>query len=227
MEKNLHKGHRQRVKARYLQEGLDAFADHQVLEMLLFYCIPMKDTNELAHKMIQEFGSLAGLLEADPKAICERCKVSENTAILVSLIPSLARRYLRGKWGDRPVLSTSSKAGEYTVSLFAGRTYEAFYVICLDAQNRVNHAELVHEGTINEAPVYPRIIIETALRHKANTIIVAHNHPGGSLRPSGGDIEVTKRIMTAAEAIAISVVDHIIVAGEKYFSFAENGLLGN
>lgn len=225
MDKQLHLGHRQRVKARYLEERLDAFADHQVLEMLLFYCVPMKDTNELAHKMIREFGSLAGLFEADPKAICERCQVSENTAILVSLIPELAGRYYKGKLGDRPVLGNPQEAGDYIKTLFAGRTYEAFYVVSLDAQNRVNHATLVHEGTINEAPVYPRLIVEAALRHKANTLIVAHNHPGGSLRPSKGDLEVTKMIKEATEAIAIRVVDHIIVAGDQFFSFADNGLL--
>lgn len=225
MNKKLHEGHRQRVKKRYLSEGLDSFEDHQVLEMLLFYCIPMRDTNELAHRMIKEFGSLAGLFEADPKDICRRCKVSENTAILVSLIPSLARRYFRGKWGDKPVLNSSSKAGEYAVSLFAGRIYEAFFLICLDSQNRVNHAALVHEGTINEAPIYPRLIVETALRHQANSVILAHNHPGGSLQPSNADIQITRKIAAATEAISISVLDHIIVAGDRYFSFAEKGLI--
>ena len=225
MEKKLHEGHRQRVKSRYLSEGLDAFEDHQVLEMLLFFCIPMKDTNELAHKMIHEFGSLAGLFEADPKDICKRCKVSENTAILVSLIPSLARRYFKGKWGDKPVLNNSVKAGEYAISLFAGRIYENFFVICLDSQNRVNYSALVHEGTINEAAVYPRLIVETVLRHQANSIILAHNHPGGSLEPSSADIDVTKKIVTAIEAISSKVMDHIIVAGDKYYSFAEKGLI--
>ncbi|MCG8501462.1 MAG: DNA repair protein RadC [Firmicutes bacterium] len=225
MDKNLHKGHRQRVKARYLAEGLDAFEDHQVLEMLLFYSIPMRDTNELAHKMIKEFGSLAGLFEADPKDICNRCGISENTAILVSLIPSLARRYFKGKWGNKPVLSSASKAGEYAVSLFTGRTYEVFYLICLDAQNRVNHAALVHEGTINEAPVYPRLIVENALRHQANSVILAHNHPGGSLKPSDADIKVTKNIKSALEAISIKVYDHIIVAGDQYVSLLQEKLM--
>jgi len=225
MEKNIHQGHRQRVKTRFLAEGLDGFEDHQVLEMLLFFCIPMKDTNDLAHKMINEFGSLAGLFEADPKDICKRCGVSENTAILISLIPSLSRRYFKGKWGDKPVLNSSSKAGEYAVSLFTGRTYETFFVICLDSQNRVNYAALVHEGTINEAHVYPRLIVETALRHQANSVILAHNHPGGSLQPSSDDIEITKSIATAIEAISIKINDHIIVAGDKYLSFAEKGLI--
>ncbi|HYE82308.1 MAG TPA: DNA repair protein RadC [Clostridia bacterium] len=226
MKNKLHDGHRQRVKSRYLSEGLDAFEDHQVLEMLLFFCIPMKDTNELAHRMIREFGSLSALFEADSKDICKRCEVSENTAVLVSLIPSLARRYFKGKWGDKPVLDSSTKAGEYVISLFTGRTYENFFVICLDTQNRVNYSALIQEGTINEAAVYPRLIVETALRHQASSIILAHNHPGGSLQPSKEDIEVTKMIVTATEAISINVVDHIIVAGEKYYSFAETGLIG-
>ncbi len=225
MDKKIHEGHRQRVKTRYLAEGLDSFEDHQVLELLLFYCIPMKDTNELAHNMLREFGSLAGLFESDPKEISKRCNVSESTAILVSMIPSLSRKYFKGKWGDKPIINSSTKAGEYALSLFAGRTYEAFFVICLDSQNRVNSAALVHEGTINEAPVYPRIIVETALRHQANSVILAHNHPGGSLQPSKADIAVTKKISQALEAISIGVVDHIIVAGDKYFSFAEKGFL--
>lgn len=222
---NLHKGHRMRVKERYLKEGLDSFQDHQVLELLLFYAIPMKDTNELAHLMIKEFGSLPLLFEARPEEIAKRCKVTENVAILVSLIPSLARRYFQGKWGDKPVLDSSKKAGEYAVTLFTGRTYEVFYLICLDTQNRVIHAALVHEGTINEAPVYPRIIVETALRHQAHSIILAHNHPGGSLNPSRADIDVTQRIKTALNPIDIKVIDHILVAGTRYMSFAEQGLI--
>ncbi len=227
MEKNLHSGHRDRVRQRYLTDGLDGFEDHQVLELLLFFCIPRRDTNELAHKMMKEFGSLSTLFEAEPKDICSRCGVSKNTAILVSIIPSLARRYFTSKWGEKPVLSSSTRAGEYVVSLFAGRTYEVFYIICLDSQNRVNHAALVHEGTINEAPVYPRIIVETALRHQANSVILAHNHPGGSLIPSKPDIDVTKKITNSLESISIRVMDHIIVAGDKYLSFAEKGLLGS
>jgi DNA repair protein RadC len=225
MKEKLHKGHRQRVKARYIAEGLDSFEDHQVLEMLLFFCIPMKDTNELAHKMIAEFGTLAGVFEADPKDIFKRCGVSENTAILVSLIPSLSRRYFKGKWGDRPVLNSSVKAGEYVVSLFSGRTYEAFYVICLDSQNKVNYSALVHEGSLNQVAVYPRIVVETVLRHQANSVILAHNHPGGSLNPSQDDIQLTNKIISALEPISVKVIDHIISAGDKYTSFKERGLI--
>ncbi len=223
-ELKVHEGHRKRVKDRYVEEGLDAFSDHEIVELILFYCIPQRDTNELAHKMINEFGSLHNLLEANPRDIARRCNVNLNTSILLSLMAPLSRRYLKQKWGNRPVLNSSTIAGNYAVSLFAGRVYECFFVICLDSQNHVNHATLVHEGTINEAPVYPRIIVETALRHRANSVILAHNHPGGSLRASNADIDVTRKIYQAMKPIAISVVDHIIVAGDKYISLAEQGV---
>lgn len=224
-ELKIHEGHRKRVKDRYIEEGLDAFSDHEIIELLLFYCIPQRNTNELAHRMIKEFGNLHDLLEADSRDIARRCKVNLSTAALISIIAPLSRRYLKQKWGDRPILNSSAKAGSYIVSLFAGRVYECFFVLCLDSQNRVNHAALVHEGTINEAPVYPRIIVETALRHKANSIILAHNHPGGSLKASNADIDVTRTICRAMKPIAIGVVDHIIVAGDRYISLAEQGVI--
>ncbi|WP_303867624.1 DNA repair protein RadC [Acetobacterium wieringae] len=223
--KNPHQGHRQRLKARVISEGIDNFEDHQILELLLFYAIPMKDTNALAHRLIGHYGSLAGVFDADPRDLCALVGVTENTALLLSLIPALARRYQQGKLAPKAVLGSTTAAGEYVVSLFTGRLNEAFYVICLDSQNKVNQASLLHEGTINEAPVYPRLIVETALRHQAASIILAHNHPGGSQRPSQADLDVTRRIRQATEAIAIPVVDHIIVAGDGYYSFAENRVL--
>ena len=221
----MHEGHRKRLKMRFLKDGLDSFEPHQVLELLLFYSIPRKDTNELAHELLKKYGSLSGVFEADPKDLAQISGIGENTAYLLSLIPQLARRYSNDKWGDKPELNSSTKAGNFAVSLFGGRTYEVFYIICLDSQNRVNYSELVHEGTINEAPVYPRVLVEAAIRHKANSVILAHNHPGGTLNPSRADIEATRTICTALESISIKVVDHIIVCGEKYYSFAENGKL--
>lgn len=223
--KNPHQGHRQRLKARVLSEGIDNFEDHQILELLLFYAIPMKDTNALAHRLIGHYGSLAGVFDANPRDLSALVGVTENTALLLCLIPALARRYQQGKLAPKAVLGSTTAAGEYAVSLFTGRLNEVFYVICLDSQNKVNQATLLHEGTINEAPVYPRLIVETALRHQAASIILAHNHPGGSQRPSQADLDVTRRIRQATEAIAIPVVDHIIVAGDSYYSFAENRVL--
>ncbi|HHX96394.1 MAG TPA: RadC family protein [Clostridia bacterium] len=225
MGKNVHQGHRQRVRERFLEEGLDGFADHQVLELLLFYCIPRRDTNKLAHRLINEFGTLANLCESRPEDIIRRCQVSKNTAILISLVPHLARRYQQNRWREKPFLGGSAEAGRYAISLFVGRVYEAFFMLCLDGQNRLNEAVLVNEGTINEAPIYPRNIIETALRYQAVKVVLAHNHPGGSLKPSPADLQITQLIKNALKAISVKVVDHIIVAGEEYLSMAEEGLL--
>jgi DNA repair protein RadC len=225
MTKNLHTGHREKLRQRFINEGLNSFEDHQVLELLLFYTIPRRDTNELAHRLIDKFGTLANLLDASPEIIEKEGKVNRNTAVFLAMIPQLARRYILQKQGKKPVLDSSCKAGKYVTSLFIGKNYEAFYVCCLNSQNRLNYAALVHEGTINEAPVYPRLIVETALRYQASSVILAHNHPGGSLRPSTADIEVTRRICDALNTISITVIDHLIAAGDEYFSFAENGLL--
>lgn len=225
MGENVHQGHREKLKQRFIEEGLGSFADHQVLEMLLFYTIPRKDTNEMAHRLLKKFGTLESLFDASPEELIRKGDVTRNTAVFLSMIPELARRYMIIKQGKKPILDSSSKAGEFVKSLFVGKNYEAFYVCCLNSQNQLNYAALVHEGTINEAPVYPRMIVETALRHKASSVILAHNHPGGSLRPSGADIEVTRKICDALKTISISVIDHMIAAGDSYYSFAENGLL--
>lgn len=225
MEKKVHEGHREKLKQRFLKEGLNAFEDHQVLEMLLFYTIPRRDTNEMAHRLLNKYGTLESLFDASPEDLMQNGGVTPNTAIFLSMVPQLARKYMLIKQGKRPVLDSSVKAGNYVISLFIGKNYEAFYVICLNSQNKINYTALVHEGTINEAPVYPRIIVETALRYKASSVILAHNHPGGSLKPSNADIEVTRKICDALKTISINVIDHMICAGNAYFSFAEQGLL--
>lgn len=165
------------------------------------------------------------MFEADPKDLATTLGVGENSATLLSLIPSITRRYFKDRWGERPLLDSTSKAGDYVVSLCAGRSYEVFYVVCLDAQCQVIYPALAHEGTINQAPIYPRVIVEIALRHKAHSVILAHNHPGGSPTPSRQDIEATQNIKNALKAISISVVDHIIASGNNFTSFAEKGIL--
>ena len=222
MGENVHKGHRQRIKERYMNDGnLDSFEDHEALELLLYYCYPRHDTNGIAHKMINEFGSFTNLTEAHPKEIAKRCDVSENVAVLVSLVPHMSKKYLRGKWGDKLEMSNSKLVGEYCVSLFANTYYECFYILCLDNQRRLIRAELVHKGSIDSSAVYPRIIVESALKNKAASVVLAHNHPGGGLLPSKGDIDVTKKVKLALNTVDIEVMDHVIIGGDKYYSFVE------
>jgi len=222
---NPHEGHRARVKTRYRTCGLDGFADHEVLEMLLFYCTPRGDTNPRAHKMLKQFGSLHNLFEADVEALMQRPNCSENVAILLNLVPALANRYCRSKTNQRLRLDNSRVAGEYAMGLFVGHSIERFYVLCIDSQLRLKNTVLVSEGTVDETAVYPREVARAAIQDKVSNVILAHNHPGGSLKPSRADAEVTRQISEGMAHLGIKVLDHIIVAGDTYYSFSARGQL--
>ena len=224
MGANVHEHHRSRVRKRFIDNELNGFADHEVLELLLYYCYPRRDTNEIAHNLIKEYGSLYNLFEADTLDIMRRCKTTQNVAVLISLIPRVANLYFRSKWGREAIIMDNVKtAGQYAVPLFAGRTNEVFYALCLDTGRRLNHASLIAEGTLDETPVYPRKIVSEALKHQATALILAHNHPGGTAKPSRKDIEATRRVNEGLQFLSIRVIDHIIVAGDKYYSFAASG----
>ena len=221
-----HGGHRQRLKERFINEGgMDSFTDHQVLELLLFYGIPYKDTNGYAHMLIDKYGSLSGVLNADYRDLAETPWIGLHAAVLLSMTPSLTRRYAQDRWKDKIRLSDVKNAGAYAATLFVGDEYEAFYMICMDSQNRVIKPVLISRGTINEAMIYPRLVVENALRYKAAVVILSHNHPGGSTEPSLADIDITKKLAKALEIISIKVMDHIIVAGDKYLSLADKRIL--
>ena len=221
--KNLHEHHRKRVRARFIENGLTGFAEHEVLEFLLFYCYPRRDTNEIAHKLINEYGSLYNLFEADPLDVMNRCHVTQNVSVLISLIPKVANLYFRSKWTrDATVMEDIVTVSRYAISLFVGRTTEAFYIFCLDTGRRLNHVSLIAEGTLDATPVYPRDIVSEALKHQATALILAHNHPGGTVRPSRKDIDATRSIKEGLNFLSIKVIDHIIVSGDRYYSFASN-----
>ena len=225
MGKNVHEGHRDKVRQRFIEEGLDSFEDHQVLEMLLFYAVPRRDTNELAHRLLERFGTLEAIFDSSVEQIMDKGKVSKNTAVLIKMIPHLSKRLMLIKEGAKPVLDSSERAGQYVTKLFIGKNYEAFYVCCLNAQNHLNYAALVHEGTINEVSIYPRLVVETVLRYKANSVILAHNHPSGSLEVSQADIEGMGRLKTVGDLIGIPLIDSFIVSSRGYLSFKEEGIL--
>lgn len=227
MKENVHNGHRARVRQRYLTQGGDGFADHELLELLLFGSIPMRDTNVLAHKLIDEFGSLALLIEANPIDMVKRCGISENTAIFISAQGHLLRRYLQSKQEKRKVLDSSKSVGEYALGLLAHMDYERFYMLCLDSNHRLINTVLLAEGTVREAVVYPRSVVDNALRFQSSSVILLHNHPGGSLRPSLSDIDLTNKVVKALNLIDIEVADHIIIAENNYFSFAEENMIIN
>jgi len=225
MPDNPHKNHRARMRARYNASGFDGFADHEVLEFMLYYCYPRCDTNKIAHDFINKFGSLHNLLEADVETLQEVLGCTEKVAVFLSMIPAIANRYFRSRWGDATVLDKVETAGKYAIDLFVGETNENFYVLCLDKRFRLINTTRVSKGTTDEAAVYPREVFGTAIRNHATAIILAHNHPGGSMNPSSGDRRATIRISDGAELIGIDVIDHIIVAGDTYFSFAQRDMI--
>lgn len=221
----LHEGHRKRLKERFIKEGLTHFEPHQVLELLLFYGIPRKDTNEIAHRLLAHFGSIVHVLDAHPKELQKIPGLSENSSVLLSLIRATTAYYQQQKYEKKEVLDASSKACSFVKNLFITKNYEVFFAIALDNQNRVLHAKSLFEGTTNETAVYPRLIVEFAIRFQASSLIIAHNHPGGSLKPSSADLHSTEEVKNALRTISVKLLDHIIVADANTFSFAENGLL--
>ncbi|MBR1737248.1 MAG: hypothetical protein IJ736_09575 [Firmicutes bacterium] len=224
---NVHKGHRERVRERFIKEGnLDSFQDHELIEFLLFYAIKMRDTNDLAHRMIDRFGSLHELFNASPKELTEKCGVSENTAVLISIIPHLCRRYLRSSWDrDNFKIESSKAASKYFDALLAGLDYETFYMVGLDVRKRIKCTVKISQGNITGAKVYVDKVMSEALLHKVKFVIIGHNHPGLTRSPSEADIDSTRKIKIALDAVGIKLVDHIIVCGEDNYSFAENKIL--
>lgn len=208
------------MRKRYRTFGLDSFTEHEVLEILLYYCYPRCDTNEIAHRMLSEFGTLHNLFEADVETLIETLNCSENIAALLNLIPAIANRYFLSKWGECVTLDTVKTAGNYARDLFVGQTVERFYALCLDKRFRLINNALISQGTLDEAAVYPREIVRAAIKNKATAIILAHNHPGGSIRPSRNDYEITQRTVEGTALLGIDIIDHIIVAGDTYYSFA-------
>lgn len=222
-----HSGHRERIRNKIQSSGIDHLPPHEVLEYLLFYCIPRKDTNELAHELINKFGSLSGVLEADVSELEKVSGVSNSTAVFLTSIPKIARYYLKDRWQDKPVIKDSITLGNYLCDLFAGEKNEAFYVMSLDSQCRLINTDLVYRGTINETPIFPRMIVELVLKNNAAAVVLSHNHPGGNLSASQADIDLTKTLVDLFTVLSIKVVDHVIVCGNRFSSMKSKGQFVN
>lgn len=214
---NEHEGHRKRLRESFMERGVDGMHDHQVLELLLTYSIPRKDTNVLAHALIKRFGSLREVCDADPHALMQVEGIGESAAVLLSLTGAIARQ-IGWKARTGAGLSTPWAAMEYCRGRFGESRYEAMHVISLDKNRRILHVDLISSGTLTETAVYPRLVVEVALRHQAHSVILTHNHPSGEVRPSRNDIETTMHILRALEPIGIRLYDHIITSRGNAFS---------
>lgn len=219
----MHDGHRQRLKERFRQDGLDNFNELQVLELLLFYCIPRQDTNPLAHNLLEKFGSLSQVLEA-PIGELERVPgIGSNAATFLHLIRDAGRYYQINRTMQEKILLTTEQCGRYLHSFFIGRRNEMVYLLCLDAKCKVLCCKEIGEGSVNFASVPVRRVVETALGVNATTVVLAHNHPSGLAVPSTEDVQTTRRVSAALDAVDITLADHIIVADEEFVSLVQSG----
>ena len=223
MAESIHKDHRKRMKERFLKQGLDGFTEFQALEFLLFFCIPQGDTNVLAHKLIDHFGSLSQVLEASVEELKKVNGIGDHSAILIQLMNQMARFYLVDRAKREKVLPTIEDCARYLQPYFYGRMNETVFLMWLDAKCKALCCKEVGEGSINSAGISVRRIVETALREGATTVVLAHNHPSGIAIPSPEDIQTTRRVAAALQSVEIHLADHIVVADDDYVSMVQSG----
>lgn len=221
---NIHSGHRSRLKERFASHGLEAMSDIEALEMLLYYALPRRDTNVIAHKLLERFGSYRAVLEADESELREVPGVGENAAMLIRLVRELNRRYLLDrKKGKRILLRTTPEMGEYLLPLFAYATDEVAYAISLGSACNVIACHKLASGMGNSVEFSSRELVEIALQDKAVFILLAHNHLSDVALPSATDVLATNSICEALRYVGVRLTDHIIVSDGDFVSLRESG----
>ena len=220
---NVHAGHRERQKEKFAQHGLDAFTDVEAVELLLYYTLPRRDTNPLAHRLLDRFGSLKKLMEAQVDELLEVDGVGASTAALFCLVRELNRRYLQADRNSGVVLDSTERVGNYLRPMFLYQTEERLVVLCLDGSSRVLSCKVLSEGSGALVRVTVRQIVDHVLREKAVRVILAHNHPGGNALPSRADLSSTTQIRQALGLLGMDLDDHLIFADDDFVSLCESG----
>ncbi len=219
---SIHEGHRERLKNRFRQEGLDNFDELYVLELLLFYCIPRIDTNPLAHRLLDHFGSLNAVLDASPQELEKVEGVNKATSTFLSLVTQAGRYYQVKGSATGKILRTIDQCGNFLVPHFIGCDIETVYMLCLDAKCKLLCCKKVGEGSVNSANIPVRRVVEIALGVNATTVVLAHNHPSGLAIPSADDIQTTYRVAAALDTVDIVLADHIVVSQGEYVSMVQS-----
>ncbi len=224
-EKPHYIGHRQRLKQRFLNGSFENFAEYELLELLLFSATPRKDVKPLAKKLLEKFGNLANLINADKDKLLSIEGINDGVCLSFFIVRELINRILKQKVVNQNIISSWGALLDYLKSTMGGLRLEQFRVLFLNKKNILISDEIMTIGTIDQAAVYPREIIKRALFHEASAIILVHNHPSGSSQPSKADIELTNKIVEACNAVSIMVHDHVIISNKDYFSFKSNMFL--
>lgn len=220
-----HHEHRKRLRERFQRANAEGFHDYELLELLLTYAIPRVDVKPPAKALLKRFKTLGGVLDASQAELESVRGLGASSAVMIRLVKRLMSAYLDEQIHHRDILSSPEAVRDFARIKLAGLAHEAFMVIFLDVKNHVIDHEVLHEGTVDRAVVYPRRIIEAALAHHAAGLILSHNHPSGDPAPSQEDKRLTRSVVEAARTVEIRVLDHLIVGRAGYFSFHENQLL--
>ena len=217
-------GHRQRIKTKYIKSGMDGWFDYEVLELALSYAIVRKDTKPIAKDLLTRFKTLNGVLDADIKDLQTIKGISEHSALFLQFLKDISILYMEKGIHNRDLLSSPQMVFDYLKVSLKGLADEEFKMLFLDTRNHLIAIGTLKSGTVNRSMVFPRKVVERALYHHTVGVIIAHNHPAGSLEPSVEDKAITKAIREALKTVDIKLLDHIIIGGNKYFSFIENNL---
>ena len=223
----IHDGHREKMRQRFLKSGLDAFADHEALELLLYYAIPRRDTNPIAHALMERYGSLSAVLAAPVEDLKKVEGVGESAAILLKLAPQLYRKAKMSDAEQETILSSVERVGAYLLDRFAGEKNEVVYQLCLDRKGRLLACKKLGEGGVTSADLDIRRLVENALLTGASAVVLAHNHPSGVALPSRDDYAATDRAKTALAVVDVALIDHIIVADGDFVSMADSGYIAD
>ena len=221
----IHDGHREKMRQRFLKSGLDAFADHEALELLLYYAIPRRDTNPIAHALMERYGSLSAVLAAPVEDLKKVEGVGESAAILLKLAPQLYRKAKMSDAEQETILSSVERVGAYLLERFAGEKNEVVYQLCLDRKGKLLVCKKLGEGGVTSADLDIRRLVENALLTGASAVVLAHNHPSGVALPSRDDYAATDRAKTALAVVDVALIDHIIVADGDFVSMSDSGYL--
>lgn len=221
---NIHKGHRERLKSRFAEHGLETFSDVEAVEMLLFYALPRCNTNETAHLLLERFGSYRGVLEADVSELKLVKGVGENAALLIRLVSEMNRRYLlSGRSGGKNILASTESAVEYLKPLFAYCTDELAYAVSINSAGRVIRCHELARGISNRVEFSARQVVESALHDNAAYVMLSHNHLSDIALPSGADVAATRQIRNTLTNVGVTLADHIIVSGDEFVSMRDSG----
>jgi DNA repair protein RadC len=218
-------GHRKRLREKFLKAGLNGFLDAEILEILLTLGTPRRDCRETARRLLREYKTLRAVLEADGRELLKTKGLGPHNIFGLKLVREVSSRFLRDKMLSKPYCRSSKEVFDYLYLTLRDVKREKFKVLFLDAKNRIIEEKTLFEGTVDSSAVYPREIVKDALRYDASSLIFVHNHPSGDPEPSASDKRITKDLVLAARIMQLSVLDHIIIGDDRYFSFADHGLI--